>query len=274
MIAAGGMGVAFDVTGWTLVVIVTLFALSFFFSGTETALYSLQPVDRQALSRGGYSDRLVANMLKKRGEDELNLVILIGNETVNVALAATAAVLVAYVLPDYPWANVFILTPLLVLISEITPKVLAKRYKRRWAKVTIWPITAFFHTLWPVRISYSALLNLIARAFGVRKQSEREQLDEAEFMVLVGRGAEDGHINPMARDIVEAVFEFDDLTVERVMTPRPDMKTLPIDLIWTELHDQCRQLDHSRIPMYADRSMVQPCRMESVCETIYSTLST
>jgi CBS domain containing-hemolysin-like protein len=251
MIAAGGMGVVVDITGWTLVAMMGLFALSFFFSGTETALYSLQSVDRQALSRGTYGDRLVARMLGKNGR-ALNQSILIGNETVNVALAATTASVVAHFLPGYAWANVFILTPLLVLISEITPKVLARRYKRRWATLTIWPLTAFFLLVYVPRLLFSGIVYVIGYGFGARGAWDSERMDEAEFIVLVEKGTEHGHIDPMARDIVEAVFEFDDLTVERVMTPRPDVQMLPIDLSWDELLERSRKLNHSRIPMYAD----------------------
>ncbi len=249
MIAAGGLG-AIDVTGWTFVAMAMLLFLSFFFSGTETALFSLQPLDRLAMARGGYSSRLAVYLLGKRRE--ILPTILIGNETVNVALAATSAAAVAMMLPDYPWANVFILTPVLVLVSEITPKVLALRFNQRWARVASWPLAAFFFVITPLRLVFSLLVAFIARRLGARGEILDEGLAEADLMNLVDEGAAAGEFDQMERDIIEAVFEFDELTVERVMTPRPDIDSLPTDLTWDELLARCRKLEHSRIPMYAD----------------------
>jgi len=250
MIASGGIG-AFEVTPWTFVAMLTLFALSFFFSGTETAMFSLQQVDRQALSRGGRSGRLVVYMLGNKRE--LLPTILIGNETVNVALAATTAGLIAFVIPDAPWINVLLLTPLLVLISEITPKVLAFRFNRRWSQLAVWPLSAFYYTIWIPRFAFSELVNRISRVFGARGEVAEEGLAEEELMVLVGEGAAAGEFDQMERDIIEAVFEFDEITIERVMTPRPDIESLPTDLSWDELLKKCREMEHSRIPMYADQ---------------------
>ena len=251
MIAAGGL-VALEVTPWTVAIMFGLFALSFFFSGTETALYSLQPVDRQALSRGSLSGRLVVRILERRRE--LLPTILIGNETVNIAIATTSAAILALVLPNAPWANVLVITPILVLFSEITPKVLAYRFNRRWAQIAIWPLWVFFYALTfvPIRPAFSMLVNVIARGAGVKGEMPEEGLAEADLRVMVGKGAAVGQFDQMEADIIEAVFEFDEWTIERLMTPRPDIESLPTDLSWEELLKRCSEMEHSRIPMYED----------------------
>lgn len=248
MIAAG-TSVAIE-PGWvTVALLASMFLLSFFFSGTETALFSLQKLDRHSLAGEGGASSQVARLLE-RGRRPVLSTILIGNETVNIGLSTIAASLIAALLPEYAWLNVVLLTPTLVLVSEITPKVIAFRHRRRWARMAIWPLT-FLHTvLWPVRTLFTLFVGVLARAFGARAELDQDGLEEEELMVLVDRGAAAGTVDPMERDIIEAVFEFDELTVERLMTPRPDMLTLPVTLPPERLFERCSEAGMSRIPMY------------------------
>ena len=68
-------------------------------------------------------------------------------------------------------------------------------------------------------------------------------------MVWVDHGAASGALDPMERDIIEAVFEFDDITVERLMTPRPDLFSVPLTIDWPDLLEVTRRAGHSRIPV-------------------------
>lgn len=249
MILAAGTSIQIEPGLLTVGLLATLFLLSFFFSGTETALFSLQKLDRHSLAGEGGASAQVAGLLD-RGRRPLLSTILIGNETVNIGLSTIAASLVAILVPEYAWLNVIILTPTLVLISEITPKVIAFRHRRRWARWAIWPLTLLHVVLWPVRTLFTMFVGVLARAFGARAELDQDGLEEEELMVLVDRGAAAGTVDPMERDIIEAVFEFDELTVERLMTPRPDMLTLPVTLSPAELLQRCSETGMSRIPMY------------------------
>lgn len=247
--ASGGLGLQAELSGATLVLVVTLFALSFFFSGSETSMFSLQKLDRIDLAAQGRAGSLVDSLIR-RGRRPLLSTILIGNETVNVALTAVAAAIAAAAFPDWPGINILILTPLLVLISEITPKIIAFRYPRRWATLAVWPLTAFYFTVWPVRVGFNLVISGLARIFGAHDEHDDDGLEEQELMVIMERGTAAGAVDQVERDIIEAVFEFDDLTVDRVMTPRPDILSLPLDTPWTDLVARCEQTQFSRIPLY------------------------
>lgn len=251
--ASGGVGLALDVSGATAALVCALFALSFFFSGSETSMFSLQKLDRIDLTSRGRAGQMVDRLLS-RGRKPLLYTILMGNETVNVALTAVAAALAAEAFPDWPGINVVLLTPLLVLVSEITPKVIAFRYPRRWATIAVWLLTPLHLVLSPIRVFFQVMVSTLARLFGAHAEHEDDGLEEQELMVIVDRGAASGAVARVERDIIEAVFEFDDLTVDRVMTPRPDMVTLPLNLPWDDLVEACRQSKYSRIPLYQDKA--------------------
>ncbi len=232
----------------TILLVVALFAASFFFSGTETALFSLQAIDRQQLIGSGRLGAMVGQLLSRRAATLTT--ILIGNEFANITLAATTAALVMRFAPDAPWLNVVVLTPALVLISEITPKFIAIRANRAWSLMAAGPLTLFATVIAPVRWLFERLVIGIARLFRVDPFALTEGLEEAELMALVDRGAAAGELEPTERELIENVFELDDVTVDRVMTPRPDVVAIPIDLPWDEVIDRARRHRKSRIPVY------------------------
>lgn len=239
-------GMAFDAGAWTIVVILLFFAGSFFFSGTETAYFSLQKVDREWFSRGQGASRQVAWLLERRAP--LITTILLGNETVNIALSATCAGVLASWVPTMPWLNVVLLTPALVLISEITPKILAFRFRRSWARSVAWPLTGFYWAVLPFRFVLSLVVSGVASLLGATR-APPGGLHEEELLVYVAHGTASGELNPIERDIIEAVFEFDEMTVERLMTPRPDVFGVPLDIGWQALLERTRDAGHSRVPV-------------------------
>ncbi|MEO0600955.1 MAG: hemolysin family protein, partial [Myxococcota bacterium] len=233
-------------------VAVALLAGSFFFSGTETAFFSLQKVDRDILARSDRSGKQVVELLSRR--QALIPTVLLGNETMNVALTATSAALIHQLTQGNaaaPWAgllNVLVLPPILVLVSEITPKILARRYRRQWAPAVVWPLTAFFWLVVPIRLLVSGFVGVVAGLIGASRESPQGVQPE-ELLVYVHHGAESGALDPLERDIIEAVFEFDELTVERLMTPRPDVFSVPLDMPFEEMIRQIGDNPHSRIPV-------------------------
>lgn len=233
-----------------LPVIGVLLAGSFFFSGTETAMFSMQKVERQALAHDSLGRR-VLGLLERRSA--VITTVLIGNETVNISMAAITAGLVATLAPTMPWLTVVVLTPIIVLFTEITPKVLAFRFASSWVRWAVLPMSAFYFVVTPIRFVVGALVNLLARAFAVYPRPLQDRLGERELMSLLDRGAEAGAVGERERDIVEAVFDFGELTIGRLMTPRPDIFAVPIDLSWSELLHRCRDAQFSRVPVYQRR---------------------
>jgi CBS domain containing-hemolysin-like protein len=234
----------------TLLALAALLCAAAFFSATETALTSLQKVDRTWIARQGSTGRQVVNLLGQR--PAVIATVLIGNETANVGLASAGAALLAATAPDKPWLNVLVLSPLLVMFADMTPKILGLRFNRLWAQISIWPFTAFFLLVSPVRIALTWLVSRLARTSAVALR-HADALAEDELLVYVDRSAETGAIDPLEREIIEAVFEFDHLTVERLMTPRPDMVALSLGQPWSEMLERVASAPFSRLPALSAR---------------------
>jgi len=247
---ASGVGFSVEPGASAVLLLIVLFGASFFFSGTETAMFSLQQVDRERLARMGRTGVRLGALLERKAA--LITTILMGNESANIALATVAAALVEAWFPSMPWLSVVVLTPALVLVSEITPKVLAFRFRSAWAGLATWPLTVFGLLVSPFRWLFTTIVSGLARLFGVPASSSEETWAKDELMVYVDRSAAVGELAPMERDIIEAVFELDETPVQRLMTPRPDMFTLPLDIAWGALMDTASTCGHSRIPVWGD----------------------
>jgi putative hemolysin len=231
----------------TFAIVVALLGASFFFSGTETAFFSLQKVDRERLLRESTATaNQTLRLLSRRAA--LITTILLGNETANIAVAATTGRLVSEAFPNAPWLNVVLLTPVLVLLSEITPKVIAFRFRHVWAALATWPLSVVHWVFFPARVFLAALVSSLARLLGAHGGEHHDGVAEAELLVYV-EGAGHDEVDQTERDIIEAVFEFDELTVERLMTPRPDVFSIPQSTGWDEIITKVREAGLSRIPI-------------------------
>ena len=223
-----------------------LLLCSAFFSSSETALFSLQPVDRQALPQPG----------RARVEDMLNhprrtlATILIGNELVNVTLGTVTAGILLLIAPDKPWLNVLLLTPLLIVFGEVLPKVVALRQNRRLAGLVAIPLRPLSMAVAPLRWLLTRAAELALRATGGSAAPVQAQVREQQLRALIDRGHASGSIRPMEQQMLHKVFEFGDNAVSRLMTPRPDVFSISITTPWHDLLPAIREAGFSRVPVW------------------------
>ncbi len=232
----------------SLLLLGCLFALSAFFSSSETAIFGLQSYDLGVLKEKDATGRLL-DRLRSR-PDRLLATILMGNELVNVTLSSVAAAIVVSFAPRHPWLNVVLVLPLLVLFGEVLPKSLAIRFSRRWALTVCRPLYGIHLVLSPIRLVVITLARFLTRAFGVRSHGRSEGLREEELRTLVDMGREQGSIKPAEQELIHAVFELDDLPVGRIMTPRADLVMLDLRSPWSEILAAVHEHGMSRIPVY------------------------
>lgn len=227
-----------------------LLAASAFFSSTETAIFGLQPIDREALKDRGSAGRVV-NLLRGRPR-RLLATILMGNEVVNVSISSLAAAIVACLMPDREWLNIVLVLPVLVLFGEVLPKNLALRFGRPWALTVAHPIHFIYLVVTPVRWLFMWFVDHFIKLFGIHAGNRPEGLDEEEIRTLVDQGEAQGAIQPVEKEMIHAVFDFGDLPVSRLMTPRPDMVMLDLFSSEAEVLATVREHAVSRVPVFVN----------------------
>lgn len=217
--------------------------LSFLASGTEAAVASIDRADRKRLTdaRGG---RAVA-LLDAKGLDTS----LIVSEVVTSLGAAIAAIGLLQT-----WLHVVLAVvgaALIVAFTRATAQALGAALRLSWLRRVRVPLTALHWVLWPVRAPVCALTDRLTATPNLQDDQVRR---EAEFLALVEQGRALGSVDERERDLVEAVFEFGDLTVGRLMTPRPEIIAVPLDIAWPDLVARCQEAKYSRVPVYGSRA--------------------
>lgn len=229
---------------WQIPATIVLLILSFIFSGSEAAFFSL-PQWRVR------ENRQLRRLLAEPGR--LLGTLLFGNLLVNISATAIFTLMLLQLSSQFRLAPAIMLpaggilmTAILLLFGEITPKLLATRYPDAFARAFPPFISVVQYLLFPV----TWLLNQI-NAFARLLPEETDQLSEPELQTMITFGREQGVLLPGEEEILGNLIQLDRRTVSEVMTPRQDMVAVPEDAPIAAALDTCRQSGFSRLPVYS-----------------------
>jgi len=238
-----------------LILFGVLILFSAFFSGSETALFSLGKVHLLKLREQRHPsidllERLLANPRR------LIATIFIGNELVNIAASTLMAALCdAFAHRLGPVAVVLISTaisvPVILLFGEITPKNVALQLGDRWATLAARPL-AFLATVFaPLRAVIETIADLTVKLIGRPVEGHATgSVGEDEFRTAVEVAREEGEIDPGERQLIHRVLEFSDRAVTEVMTPGDRIFSLSYNLPLARVIEEVKKSHYSRVPVY------------------------
>ena len=208
-----------------IVLLVILFSLSFFFSGSETILFSLSPSQRQRI--GERNAKAGAQVAECLGDSALLLsTLLVGNTLVNFAIASIGYRLFAAAIPCGGVIAVPVMTVGLLVFGEITPKQIALRYAEELA-----PVCARLLLFWRTALApFNFVLKSVSRVFRGALRRERRALSDEELLSVLEASAERGDFVREDAEMIEGVLRLSELCANDEMTPRVDMQTYDVDL--------------------------------------------
>jgi putative hemolysin len=246
-------------------IVLLLLCCSAFFSGSESALFSLDSFTLDKLEdEPSSSGKAVSALLAE--PRRLLATLLLGNEVVNIALSSVAAAVVFTLAgpenQDLWWLNIVVVTPLLLIFGEVAPKAIAVRTGIRWARLVSLPLTAFATVFAPLRLLLEGaarlVLLLLAALGGGRLDALRtaedplpDALKEAQFRALVRIGADEGAIDATEAELINRVFDLTDTAVSKLMTARVDIQALGLSTAGEGLIATAMASGFSRLPVYA-----------------------
>jgi len=234
-------------------IILLLLIFSGFFSGSETALFSLSSIQRERIKRTGDKKSLLINNLLSRPR-KLIVTILIGNDMVNIAASVIAASLFVSFNRDHgEWIAIAVMTPVTLIFAEVIPKTLAMTYNERVAPVICGPLHLFSKLIFPIRFILYNISVTLAKIAGFEKRSSYVTIMEDEFRDLVDQSHESGEINRAERDLIHNVFEFSDTHAFEIMTPLDEIFSLSEDMTIERAVKAVQQSRFLRIPVYRNR---------------------
>jgi putative hemolysin len=233
-----------------IVLLVVLLVLSAFFSGSETALMAISRLRLRHLSetkprRTGIVERI----LKK--PEKLIGTILLGNNLVNVAMSAIATALAISFWGERGIAYVAaILTLVILIFAEITPKVYAKYFNERISFITAPVLNVIMFILNPVVVAVTYISNKVLLLIGVDvSKIKRLLMTEEEIQTCIKMGWDEGAITAEERTMLSRVFTLNDKSVGEVMVPKEEMAVLDFNASIAELSKIILKTGYSRFPV-------------------------
>lgn len=251
---AGAELLAVTVGGWELAVLITCLLLSGFFSGSETALFTLTPADLQRFREAAGPGARSVGRLMRRPRRLLNT-LLLGNMFVNIAFSATAAVLVLGLeqagQPGWVVAAASV-APLLavILFGEVTPKMLAYSVAKQWSVLVALPILLLQRLLEPLLwVLERGLVDPLTKLLAPRASTE-PFITAEELSALMGLSARRGILDHDAGEMLQEIVELKDLRARDVMVPRVELVAFDLRRDPAELRELFRKTHLRKIPVY------------------------
>jgi Mg2+/Co2+ transporter CorB len=233
-----------------LLILAFLIALSGFFSSSETGLMTINRVRLQHQGEEGSKSAIRILALLER-PDRLIGLILIGNNFVNILASAIATVLAVRVFGDAGVAIATISLTLVILIfAEVTPKTFAALHPERIAGPSSLILTPLLKIAYPLVWITNLLSNSLLQLFGINPdRSTRNRLTKEELRTLM---TQTGHRIPARRHgMLLSILDLERIQVDEIMVPRGEIIGLNLNDDVTELVDQLRSTQHTRLPVFA-----------------------
>lgn len=228
---------------WSAVALASLIILSAFFSGSETALVGSGRIKLNHLAEGGNRGaRRALELIRRPGE--LLSVILVGNNLVNVMAAAVATVLMGPV-----YATV-VVTFLLLIFSEITPKTLAAHQPERFAIRVAGAVQIFGWLFKPVVWVTNGITDLFLwPVLGGQRIKER-RMSRQELLTAIRLGARDGELEPSETRMTREVLALKDTHVSALMIPLDEVDGIPESAAYEDVIRAVATSENTRYPVY------------------------
>jgi CBS domain containing-hemolysin-like protein len=232
-----------------IVTVLVLLLFSAFFSGSETALFSLQRSNIAGMSSGSKKQRRVASLLA--APRKLLVTRLFGNLLVNIANTSIVTVLAIKMFGERGVGYATILMTLLILMfGEILPKSIAIKRAGRFSIAAVAPIRMLMYLFYPVTMILGKIadssVEICRKLFG----ETRIEYASRELATAVEMGHRDGLFDEFEKEILINLFLFAETDVHEILTPRVEVFALDVNTSFQDAVARVRDKGFTRVPLY------------------------
>lgn len=243
------------VISFSILVIIGFLILSAFFSGSETAFFSLSKIHLKKLEKDEVrsAKRIIRLLSKPR---ELLIIILLGNTIVNVAASSTAALIAIHIgelyLKNLPQSylltiEIITMTILLLILGEITPKLIAYSFPQKFAKFSGFILEIIKYTFWPL----IKILEWISYIFSTRSvRNKQEKFTKEDFKNIIKSKIAKNSLEENEKKIITSIFRFSQTLTREIMVPRVDIVAVEHSDGLEKVIEMSNITGHSKIPIF------------------------
>ena len=228
--------------------IVILLMLSATFSASETAFSSVNRI--RLKNNAGNGDKRAKRAIKILDNfDKTLTTILIGNNIVNISASAIATVMFTRNNLNVGLAT-FMMTVLVLIFGEITPKNLAKERPEGIALIMAGPLLALNALLTPILWVLVGLKNCIAKLFGHGKEADQPSITEEELKCIIDEIEDEGGLEEQESELVRSALEFGDITINEILIARINIAAVELTEDIEKIKETFLATHFSRLPVY------------------------
>ena len=235
-----------------MLVVIGLLGLSAFFSSSETAMMSVNKIRVRNLADAGLSSAVILVKVLDNQSKMLSAVV-IGNNIVNISASSLMTVLVTDVFGSaYVGAATGVLTLLVLIFGEITPKTSATLYSESMALKFAKPIYLLMQVLTPVIFVVDKMSLVVLKLLRIDPNKKPDAITEEELRTIVEVSHEEGVIESDEKKMIYNVFDFGDSVARDIMVPRIDMTFIDVNSTLEEVMEVFRQEKYTRYPVFEE----------------------
>lgn len=225
-----------------------LIILSAFFSGSETALVSLNRYRLKHLVNSGHNGAIMAQSLLQR-PDRLFGLILLFNNFVNILASAIATIIGLKVFGEAGIAIATgILTFVILIFAEVSPKTYASQHPERFAFPAAYILKILMWAFYPLVYGINTITNGILSLFGIHKPSNNESLSPEELRTIVNETS--SMIPAKHQKMLLNILDLEAVKVEDIMIARNEIVGLDMEDDWEDISNQITSSLHTRLVVY------------------------
>ncbi|MCG2714232.1 MAG: hemolysin family protein [Candidatus Omnitrophica bacterium] len=236
----------------TVLILIILAGISFFFSTSETAIIGLSRIRlRHMLQKGLKRAQSVQRLVTKL--DKVIAAILIANNMVNIAISSIVTSIFVQIY-GYRWgvvASTFVTTMVLLIFCEVTPKILAAKHAEKVALITAPIMELVVIALKPLITFFIGISNFILKIFGVGPSKRSPLITEEELRTMIEIGKEEGVLSEEERKMLHRIFEFGDTKLSDVMVTKDKIVGVNLKTSSEDLLNIFVEEGHARLPVYS-----------------------
>lgn len=227
-----------------IIIILLLLVLSALFSSCETAFSSVNKIRLKNYAAKGNKKAEKALKIANKFEDALTA-ILIGNNIVNILSTSISTVLFTQILgPGGVGVATIVMTILVLVFGEITPKSFAKNHAEQCALMFAEPLSVFMIILKPIVMIFQVIQKLF------KPKTEQPSVTEDELKYIIDEIQEQGVLEEQESDLVLSALEFDEITVDEILIPRVNVTAIEKNTPFNEIKEKFLKDMYSRLPVY------------------------
>ena len=243
-----------------LIILIILILLSAFFSSAETAFTTVNKIRIRTFEEEGRPNAALIRQIIEEPQKMLSA-ILIGNNIVNLSSSSLATTMVTRIMTNMGMSSQVatgigiatgVLTLLILIFGEITPKNIATRFAERVCFAYIKPIYWITVIFTPLIFIVNKISFGMMKLFGMKYTGKERIMTENELLTIIDVSHEEGVLESEEKEMINNVVDFGDSLAKDVMVPRIDMTSVPINISYDALRDVFKKDMYSRLPVYEE----------------------